>query len=155
MDKCFELLHKGKIEEALSAFESMDQKSKHSFFSALQTYVSSPKTLSLLVRRLKEDASYEDFYQAWLPPIQGTGPEEGSSLGYFKAPVKVLNFQSLDDSSKLLSLGFMWIAPDELEQTFSAFAATEKERHDSIDRVAEKIGPTQIYVCKDISDLGT
>jgi pentatricopeptide repeat protein len=64
INKCLELLQKGEIEKALSVFDEMNRKSKLSFFSTLQTHDSSPKTLSLLVRKLRDGAAYEDFYKA-------------------------------------------------------------------------------------------
>jgi hypothetical protein len=50
---------------------------------------------SILVRRLKEGASYEDFHRAWFPD-QGFG-----------VPARVRNARRVDDPRDLLSVGFL------------------------------------------------
>ena len=57
---------------------------------------------SILIRRLNEDVSYEDFQRAWFPD-QGFG-----------VPARVRNARRVDDPLELLSVGFLDLPVEEL-----------------------------------------
>ena len=50
--------------------------------------------VSILVRRLREDKTYEDFREAWLP-------EKG-----FGWPTRVVTAQRMDDPREIITIGF-------------------------------------------------
>ena len=59
--------------------------------------------VSILVRRLREGKTYEDFREAWLP-------EKG-----FGWPTRVVTAQRMDDPSEIVTIGFSDIDPDKAE----------------------------------------
>jgi hypothetical protein len=59
--------------------------------------------VSILVRRLREDKTYEDFREAWLP-------EKG-----FGWPTRVVTAQRMDDPREIVTIGFSDISAEEGE----------------------------------------
>jgi hypothetical protein len=81
--------------------------------------------VSVLVRRLKEGFTFEDFVEEW-EADQGFG-----------VPTRVFNAQSLNDPRDVISIGFVAVTVDELKQRLPASAAPESVRHDRIATVIE------------------
>ena len=92
---------------------------------------------SILVRRLNEGASYDDFHRAWFPD-QGFG-----------VPARVRNARRVDDPRELLSVGFVDLPVDELASGLERVAAAERRRHD---RIAEVIAATVITGVYEVLD---
>jgi hypothetical protein len=59
--------------------------------------------VSILVRRLREDKTYEDFREAWLP-------EKG-----FCWPTRVVTAQRMDDPREIITIGFSDIRAEQAE----------------------------------------
>ena len=59
--------------------------------------------VSILVRRLREGKTYEDFRDAWLP-------EKG-----FGWPTRVVTAQRMDDPREIVTIGFSDISPEQGE----------------------------------------
>jgi hypothetical protein len=59
--------------------------------------------VSILVRRLRDGKTYEDFREAWLP-------EKG-----FGWPTRVVTAQRMDDPREIVTIGFSDISPEEGE----------------------------------------
>ena len=57
--------------------------------------------ISILVRRLREGKTYEDFREAWLP-------EKG-----FGWPTRVVSAQRMDDPREIVTIGFSDISPEQ------------------------------------------
>jgi hypothetical protein len=98
---------------------------------------------AILVRRLKEGVSYEDFHRAWLPD-QGFG-----------VPARVRNARRVDDPQELLSVGFIDLPVEELADGLERVAAAERRRHDRIAQVIESTLITGIYEVLDDYDLSS
>jgi hypothetical protein len=81
--------------------------------------------VSVFVRRLKEGRTFADFVEEW---------EADSGFGI---PTRVFNAQSLDDPHEVVSIGFVEIGADELEERLLAVAEQEHVRHGRIDSVVE------------------
>ena len=81
--------------------------------------------VSVFVRRLKEGRTFEDFIRAW-EADQGFG-----------VPTRVFNAQSLDDPRDVISIGFVALAPDQLQRGLAGERAPEAVRHDRISEVIE------------------
>jgi hypothetical protein len=60
--------------------------------------------VSILVRRLREGKTYDDFREAWLP-------EKG-----FGWPTRVISAQRLDDPREIVTIGFSDIEPEKAEE---------------------------------------
>jgi hypothetical protein len=81
--------------------------------------------VSVFVRRLKEGRTFAEFVAEW---------EADNGFG---VPTRVFNAQSLEDPRDVVSIGFVDIGADELEERLAAVAEQELVRHDRIDTVIE------------------
>jgi hypothetical protein len=98
---------------------------------------------SILVRRLKNGATYEDFHRAWFP-------DHG-----FGVPARVRNARRVDDPRELLSVGLVELPVDELAIGIERVAAAERLRHDRIAEVIESTVITGIYEVLDDYDFSS
>lgn len=145
------LLKTGKIKEALTQFKSLPEKDQEDFFRKMTPHLFPPPLIGVLYRKLHPGRTFEDFHQAWLPPLK-----EGQDLAhYFPAPVYVLSGQNKADPSDVITIGFCWVEEKNVDSFLEKTALTEKIRHDTIATVADKIGETEIYIVKDVTKLGS
>lgn len=98
---------------------------------------------SILVRRLKEGVSYDDFHRAWFP-------DKG-----FGVPARVRNARRVDDPRELLSVGFVDLPVEELATGLERVAAAEQRRHDRIAKAIESTVVTGIYEVLDDYDFSS
>ena len=89
---------------------------------------------SVLIRRLKEGASFEDFRKAWEP-----------EPGYFGRPVRVSHARRIDDEREIVSLSLMDISAEDLSESLERIAEGERRRHGQIDQVIETTVVAGIY----------
>lgn len=98
--------------------------------------------IAVLVRRLKDGVTYEQFREAW-------APEHG-----FGTDVRVLNAVSVDDPREIVSVGLM---PGATREDLPAFleraAASEAARHERIDGVIDGFVLRGIYEVVGDEDL--
>lgn len=121
-------------------------------------------SISVLKRKLKDDASYNDFYHAWLPPLDKQEIKHtntGAVASYFPFSTRVINAVNVADEQEIISIGLMSATKQEIEdlqhkqgKQNKSVLKTESVRHDEIEDVAVKIGQTQFFVCKDDNMLG-
>jgi len=97
--------------------------------------------LSVIVRRLREGATFDDFRQAWYP-------ERG-----FGVPSRVLNAVRVDDPREVVSIGFLDIEPEALDDLAADIASAEARRHYRIETVIESTEVRAIYQIVDDEDL--
>jgi hypothetical protein len=97
--------------------------------------------VSVIVRRLREGSTYQDFRRAWYP-------ERG-----FGVPSRVLNAVRLDDPNEILSIGFLDLEPDALDELAADIAAAEAKRHYRIENVIESTELRAIYQIVDDEDF--
>ena len=83
--------------------------------------------ISILMRRLREGKTYEEFRAAW------------QRVGGFGVPTRVVTGQGLDDPREVVTIGFSDIELDEIEAFLERTAPEEARRHE---RIAEVIEPT-------------
>lgn len=151
MDTIKSLLQQGKIKEALMKFRVLSKVDQEDFFRELAPTLFPPSTFSVLFRKLRPGKTYEDYYKAHLPPLK-----EGQDLThYFPIPTYVLNGANKDNPADIITIGLMWVEEEKLTDVLESTKETEKMRHDLINTVAEKIGPTLIYQTKDVTKLGS
>jgi len=118
--------------------------------------------ISVLKRELQPNYSYNDFHTAWLPPLDPkdiSSTATGVSANYFHFPVRVLNGINVANDKEIISIGLMNISKSDLIKLQSKTAhqnilKTEAMRHDQISKVAQKIGETIYFECKDDNRLG-
>lgn len=97
--------------------------------------------VSMIVRRLREGSTFEDFRRAWYP-------DRG-----FGVPSRVLNAVRLDDPREVLSIGFLDVAPDDLDDLAADIAAAEAKRHYRIEGVIEATEIRALYEIVDDEDF--
>jgi hypothetical protein len=88
--------------------------------------------VSILVRRLREGKTYEDFREAWLP-------EKG-----FGWPTRVVTAQRMDDPREIVTIGFSDVAREDAEALLQQVGVEQSggERRDE----AEGDGPGDEHV---------
>ena len=82
--------------------------------------------ISVLMRRLREGKTLEDFRAAW------------HREGGFGVPTRVVTGQGLDDPHEIVTIGFTEIELEEIEAFLERTAPEEARRHE---RIAEVIEP--------------
>jgi hypothetical protein len=97
--------------------------------------------VSMIVRRLREGSTFEDFRRAWYP-------DRG-----FGVPSRVLNAVRLDDPREILSIGFLDVVPDDLDDLAADIAAAEAKRHYRIEGVIEATEIRALYEIVDDEDF--
>ena len=97
--------------------------------------------ISILVRRLKEGKTYEDFRAAWLPEKP------------FGVPTRVVSAQSLDDPRDVVTIGFSDMPVEEAQAFLERVGPQEEVRHDRIDEVIEGDVTRYFYVQVGDDDL--
>jgi hypothetical protein len=90
--------------------------------------------VSVLIRRLREGKTYEDFREAWLPD-QGYG-----------FPARVISAQALDDDREIVNIGFVELEDGDFEAQLKRMAPQEQRRHDRIDEVIEPEITRRFYI---------
>jgi hypothetical protein len=88
---------------------------------------------SILVRRLRDGKTFDDFREAWFP-------ERG-----FGVPTRVLSLTRVDNEREVLTIGLVDLPREQLAQGLRQVAAAEAERHKKIDEVVESSVFTGIY----------
>jgi len=90
--------------------------------------------IAVLVRRLREGKSYEDFRDAWLP-------EQG-----FGFPTRAVSAQRVDDDREIITIGFSELDEAEAEAQLQRIGPQEERRHDRIDALVEPEMTRRFYV---------
>jgi hypothetical protein len=90
--------------------------------------------VSVLVRRLQEGMTYEDFREAW-------HPDQG-----FGFPTRVISAVRAVDERKVITLGFSEIDEAEAQAQLARIAPQEQRRHDRINNIAEPGMTRHFYV---------
>lgn len=89
---------------------------------------------AVLIRRLKEGASFEDFRKAWEP-----------EPGHFGGPVRVTHARRIDDEREIVSLSLLDISAEDLNASLERIAEGERQRHELIADVIETTVSAGIY----------
>jgi hypothetical protein len=101
--------------------------------------------LTVLVRRLREGKSYQDFVRAWYP-------DKGFGFGG-RGPMLARN---IDDEREILAFGLVDLPDvDAVREALSRVAEQEAVRHDRIDEVIESTAVRGLYELVDEFDFST
>jgi hypothetical protein len=90
--------------------------------------------IAVLIRRLREGKTYEEFREAWLP-------EQG-----FGFPTRVVSAQRVDDDREIVTVGFSELDEAEAEAQLQRIGPQEQRRHERIDEVVEPEMTRRFYV---------
>ena len=89
--------------------------------------------VSVLVRRLKEGRTFDDFVAEW-------EADEG-----FGVPTRVFAAQSLEDPGDVITIGFVAVTPAEFADWSASASAPEAARHERIESVIESTALRAFY----------
>ena len=89
--------------------------------------------VSVFVRRLKEGRTFAEFVEEW---------EADRGFG---VPTRVFNAQSLEDPREFISIGFVAVDVEALNERLASVAGQEQVRHDRIDTVVESTSLRSMY----------
>lgn len=157
----FDNFEKQNFSQALNIFSQLDKEEQEAIFQQLY-YLSreanTPIAISVLYRKLHDGKTFEDFYNAWLPPIEYSKPfKVGNKLYYHYSniPTRVINAVSATDSTEIISIGMLWGTEKEVEKLFEQVKNdnSNQVRHDKISEVADKI-TAKTYVVKSDLNIG-
>ncbi len=106
-----------------------------------------PNVVVILNRTLKPGQTFENFYEAWKPPVECVSSEgHRHHYHYFSWPSRVINMQNAANPNEIISLGLLYCESEEQFHTeMKRLAATEQIRHDKIAKVADKMGENRQY----------
>lgn len=107
-----------------------------------------PLTMSVLFRKLKQEKTYRDFREAWLPPVKDPSK-------YFSVPILVINGQSVQDPSEIISIGLVWANVQEAIEEYKQYQKTEDLRHEKIEKITDQSAETRFCQIIDIDILGS
>lgn len=114
--------------------------------------VQGPNVVVILTRTLKSGQTFENFYEAWKPPVECVSSEgHQHRYNYFSWPTRVINMQNAANPNEIISMGLLHC---ESEEQYCAemkrLATTEQIRHDKIAQVADKtVENRQYFVMSD------
>lgn len=124
-----------------------------------------PLLVSVLRRTLKDEHTFNDFYQAWHPKKDMCRPVNINDLHYlqhFPTPVRVINGTNLNAPKEIVSVGISWANNKRQEKQLLTMVHNASEsddhnnqvRHDNISEVAdgELIG---LFKVESDDNLGT
>ncbi|WP_018701221.1 hypothetical protein [Amorphus coralli] len=98
--------------------------------------------VAVLVRRLKDGATFEAFKEAWL-----------AEEGHFGRPVHVTHARSIKDPSEIVSYARMDVTREELDAWLQRTADGEAARHERIAALVDRTVVAGIYEEIDETDL--
>lgn len=147
---------------AVAKFDAMSDEEKQQSLKSLYYQsrdAQQPVAVAVLRRKLNDNKSFDDFYNAWLPPKDKMQPLEIGDIKYhhyFKSPVRVLNATNMNDDSDIISIGMIWCSEDELNDALAEESQSDSnvQRHDSISDVAEHVS-VDMYLVKSDTQLGS
>lgn len=92
--------------------------------------------VAILVRRLREGKSYEDFVKAWYP-------DKGFGYASGRGPTVAT---SVSDPREIVTVGYFELEPSEdLDAAVKRIAGQEAVRHERIDEVIESTSLRGLY----------
>ncbi|HLB42454.1 MAG TPA: hypothetical protein VJN02_06330 [Gammaproteobacteria bacterium] len=136
---------------AQEQFDALESNNKQAVLAELfqkSEYHRTPAMVSVLRRRLHDNQSFRDFYQAWFPREDMCKKIEMGRQVYqqhFETPVRVINAINNNDPKEIISVGITWVTNKEEEQGLWEYiknASTGENKnnellHDRIEEVAE------------------
>jgi len=152
-NKFFNLFEKQDFTQALDALNKLNQDEQESILK--QLYYQSreakmPIVVSILCRKLHDGKTFDDFYNAWMPPQDAMSPfKVGEKIYYnfFDVPVRVINAVDMADPKEVISIGLVWCDNEEQFKEVLKKATKDENnaiRSDSVATVADKIS-VKIY----------
>lgn len=148
--------------QAIDSFDKLNKDEKIQLLKQLYYQAreaKAPVAISVNYRKLHENQTFNDFYNAWMPPIEATRPFKiGNKIyfNHFETPIRVINAVNMQDPSEVVSIGLVWCNSEaEFDAGLQRVIDSEANqiRADSISDVAEQTS-SKIYKVKTDTQLG-
>ncbi len=120
---------------------------------AAESTAKAPEILMVNQRQLKAGKSYEDFRDAWLPPVDNSA-DKTSLASYFHGPVKIFNAAAIDDPTHIITVAIVSGSLEHIQQEAERVAASEALRSKKMRKVADKTADTRLYKIMNVDELG-
>lgn len=105
-----------------------------------------PVYSAILVRRLREGRTYEDFVKAWYP-------DKGFGFASGRGPIVATN---VADPREIVTVALFELEPDEdMDEAMERIAAQEAVRHERIDEVIESTSLRGLYEVNEEFDFAS
>jgi hypothetical protein len=152
-----ELLNHKKFKEALSFLKMLNEEQQIGCLDQICTNqpatinMDQLKTATILVRKIKEKHTYDDFLEAWLPPTTDTIKHKDPLKRYwgdkFGMPIVgcAIHAKNINDPSEIMTIGLQAANLQELSTAYTQAEETEMSRYNSITKVADVVGKTEIF----------
>jgi GNAT superfamily N-acetyltransferase len=101
------------------------------------------KTISIIRRRIKDQYSYEDFRQEWLPEVEGQ----------YSIPTYVINALKVQDEKEVISIGLITADLEAVIEEAKRTMNLDSKRKNKIIEVADSHGNAELYTIKNIDSL--
>lgn len=149
------------LSQALNIFNQLDQNKQEAILQQLYYQARNanmPFAVSVLYRKLHEGKTFNDFFNAWLPPNEYTKPFNIGDKKYYNystVPTRIVNAINIEDPNEIISIGILWGTEEETKKLLERVVKDKSNqvRHDSISEVADKIS-SKIYYVKTDTELG-
>ncbi len=156
------LFESQQFEQAATAFESMTDSEKVETLKSLYYQARNaniPIAIGVLHRQLHPGKTFQDFFNAWMPPENSMNPITiGDTIYYqhFPCPTRVINAVNMQDPNDIISIGLQWCTEEEFKIGYEQTAQSQSnaERRDNISEVADKKS-VEVYSVKTDTNLGT
>lgn len=101
------------------------------------------KTISIIRRRIKDQYSYDDFRQEWLPEVEGQ----------YNIPTYVINALKVQDEKEVISIGLIAADLEAIIEEAKRTMNLDSKRKNKIIEVADSHGNAELYTIKNIDSL--
>jgi hypothetical protein len=100
------------------------------------------------MRKLDSGKSYQDFREAWRPPVNDPAK-------YFDIPVIVINGQSVQNPSEIVSVALVWADVQKAITSYQQIQVTEDVREEKVGKMTQQSVETRFCRIVDIDVLGS
>lgn len=89
--------------------------------------VITPNVASVIKRKLKPGIEFNQWYEAWLPPVKPTKIANEVVRDYFPVPTRVINLLPVGNEQDFLTIGFVYNPFDSMEKLLNTRPKELKE----------------------------
>jgi hypothetical protein len=127
----------GSSDEAWDEFSCLSSDEKKKLLTKLLELAISPKNnnkavvmpnvASVIKRKLKPDVKFNEWYEAWLPPVKPQKIGDASVRDYFPVPTRVINLRPANNEDSFLTIGLVYNPFNSLEELLNTRPKEIKE----------------------------
>lgn len=137
----WDFFHAKDFSKAQQRFDTLNTADKQAILAELfqkSEYHRKPILVSALRGTLRDNRTFKDFYQSWLPSdLCNNKVEVGGRLFQqgFPTPVRVINAINIHNSKEIMSIGISWVANEQEEQGLWDYLEKLSKGEDEINEI--------------------